>query len=437
MRGFAVFDVETTGFRSPVDRIVEIGVVTLAPDGTVEDEWETLVNPGRDIGATHVHGIRAGDVLGAPHFADIADDLEGILVDRALVAHNASFDVRFLSSEMVETGRMSIGATPPSICTMRNSRYFLQTSSAKLKDCCTAAGIDLRNAHSALGDARATGELMRFYLDRAGSSAPWQGITDQVDAFHGWVRPDTPNPHCRRWTRKDSSEARDAGGQWISRITGTRPDTADREAKEYFSLLDRVLLDRELSQWEQAELLGFARRNGLSRQALEDLHLRYLTQLARAAWADGVLEETEVQDFARTATLLGVPAELGSELLSHDRASAQEVRVSGVAPADAPRPSISPSPLVLRPGDRVVVTGPRLLEREEWREQLLHLGLEPGGICKKARLLVAGDPDSLSGKARKAREYGIPIVTEEAGLRLLAQMDTAGNRRPLDATTGH
>jgi DNA polymerase-3 subunit epsilon len=45
-----------------------------------------------------------------------------------------------------------------------------------------------------------------------------------------------------------------------------------------------------------------------------------------------------------------------------------------------------------------------------------------GGLTKRTRLLVAADPDSQSGKAAKARSYGVPAVTEEAFARLLADM---------------
>jgi DNA polymerase-3 subunit epsilon len=48
-------------------------------------------------------------------------------------------------------------------------------------------------------------------------------------------------------------------------------------------------------------------------------------------------------------------------------------------------------------------------------------GIQVGGLTKRTRLLVAADPDSLSGKAAKARAYGVPIVTEETLARLLDQ----------------
>src|ERR1019366_3747892 len=60
--GYAVVDFETTGFRGlTTDRVVEIGVVCLDCSGEVADEWTTLVNPERDVSASHIHGITGRD----------------------------------------------------------------------------------------------------------------------------------------------------------------------------------------------------------------------------------------------------------------------------------------------------------------------------------------------------------------------------------------
>jgi DNA polymerase III subunit epsilon len=72
---FAVVDVETTGLYPSVDRVVEIGVVVTDRWGNVQLEYETLVNPERDVGPTSIHGLTAAMVLKAPRFAEIAGDL--------------------------------------------------------------------------------------------------------------------------------------------------------------------------------------------------------------------------------------------------------------------------------------------------------------------------------------------------------------------------
>jgi hypothetical protein len=72
----AVIDFETTGiFPYRSDRVVEIGVVIIDDYGNVQSEYETLVNPCRDIGPTRLHGISAADILNAPCFEEIAGDV--------------------------------------------------------------------------------------------------------------------------------------------------------------------------------------------------------------------------------------------------------------------------------------------------------------------------------------------------------------------------
>ena len=67
MPSVAVVDVETTGLNPyRHDRIVELAALIVGSDGTALREFETLVNPERDIGPTHVHGLTSGDVLNAP-----------------------------------------------------------------------------------------------------------------------------------------------------------------------------------------------------------------------------------------------------------------------------------------------------------------------------------------------------------------------------------
>lgn len=82
---FAVLDVETTGF-SPLngDRIVEVAVVRVGPEATVE--YFTLVNPMRDVGPTHVHGLSDADVAEAPMFNEIVGDLLEVLSGAVMVA---------------------------------------------------------------------------------------------------------------------------------------------------------------------------------------------------------------------------------------------------------------------------------------------------------------------------------------------------------------
>ena len=59
--------------------------------------------------------------------------------------------------------------------------------------------------------------------------------------------------------------------------------------------------------------------------------------------------------------------------------------------------------------------------RSEWEAELAQRGFVIGSLTRRARLLIAADPDSASGKAKKAREYGVPIINEEALTGLLSR----------------
>ncbi len=156
-------DVETTGFAARgSDRIVEVAVVQLDSAGRVTGEWCTLLNPGRDLGPQHVHRIRAADVWHAPTFADAAGALAARLAGRVVVAHNLSFDARFLTAEFA---RIGVDLPVGGLCTMRlAARYLPERVGRSLRACCEAAGVVLESAHSALHDARATARLFAHYV---------------------------------------------------------------------------------------------------------------------------------------------------------------------------------------------------------------------------------------------------------------------------------
>ena len=97
---FAVIDFETTGL-SPHrhDRVIEVAIVRLVAGGRLSEEYESLVNPGRDLGPTQIHRISAKDILDVPTFEEIIGDILGRLANAVVVAHNIQFDKAFLIAE--------------------------------------------------------------------------------------------------------------------------------------------------------------------------------------------------------------------------------------------------------------------------------------------------------------------------------------------------
>ena len=96
---------ETTGF-SPVrgDKTLEVGVVKVNDDHQIVDSYSTLINPLRDISNYDIHGIDAQLVHKAPTYDQIKPTLQDLIHNTTLVAHNASFDFRFLAHELIDNG---------------------------------------------------------------------------------------------------------------------------------------------------------------------------------------------------------------------------------------------------------------------------------------------------------------------------------------------
>lgn len=166
MHGFAAIDLETTGLSPSSDRIIEIGVVVLDEQCRELEQWSTLVNPGRPVGATFVHGITDHDVAAAPFFTEVLPVLVPLLRGRAIVAHNAPFDVGFLNAAF---GRASFPLRIPAaatVDTLEQSRIYLPEGRHSLVAATARAGIPLPTHHRALGDARAAAGLLRVYMER-------------------------------------------------------------------------------------------------------------------------------------------------------------------------------------------------------------------------------------------------------------------------------
>lgn len=193
--GYAVVDLETTGLSPARDQILEIGLVLTDARGAVERAWSTLVRPpagpdGRiDVGPTWVHGLTPEDLTQAPALEDVADLLVADLAGRPVVAHNARFDLGFLTQALTTRGYLARGARVPRVCTMEWARHFLTTPSRRLTTCCQVAGIDVGNHHSALDDARAAAGLLGRYLsigDERGQSVPWAAAVADARTFTAW-----------------------------------------------------------------------------------------------------------------------------------------------------------------------------------------------------------------------------------------------------------
>ena len=190
--GYAVVDLETTGLSPTTDSILEIALVLTDAAGQVERSWSTLIDPGAgvDVGPTHIHGLVAEELIGAPGLDDVADLLVADLAGRAVVAHNARFDVGFLTQALGTRGLLDRGARVPRVCTMAWARHFMTTPSRRLTTCCEVAGVEIGRHHNALDDALAAAGLLRHYLSvgaqRGEEPVAWVRALIEARRFTGW-----------------------------------------------------------------------------------------------------------------------------------------------------------------------------------------------------------------------------------------------------------
>ena len=162
---FAVVDVETTGgMAGQGDRITEVAVVVVR-GSRIELLFESLVNPGRPIPpkVTQVTNITDAMVRHRPPFEEIADDLLAVLAGRIFVAHNVSFDWRFVSHELRQA--RGLGLDGPRVCTIKLARRLVPgLRSRSLDSLANYFGVEIERRHRAGPDAAATGRILQRLL---------------------------------------------------------------------------------------------------------------------------------------------------------------------------------------------------------------------------------------------------------------------------------
>ncbi|QDT36986.1 exonuclease domain-containing protein [Stratiformator vulcanicus] len=160
---FVAFDLETTGCSAAFGEIVEVGAVRFRADGTELGRFEQLVNPGREIPpeVIRVHGITDAMVVDAPAIDDVLPqliDFFGSAESTILMAHNAAFDVGFVSAALAKT------STVPPVHQVIDSvrlarRRFRGLPSYSLKALTRAFAVTRSSEHRGLDDSLALKEV--------------------------------------------------------------------------------------------------------------------------------------------------------------------------------------------------------------------------------------------------------------------------------------
>lgn len=377
MTTISVIDCETTGLGKN-DRIIEFAIVTLdAKTLETVDEFDTLLNPQRDVGKTSIHGITSSMVAAAPTMEEIVGALSKRLNGSVLAAHNLSFDSRML---LAECTRVDAEFEPGSgICTLRLSGEKLATATERY-------GIQLAGHHRALADARACAELLRHLIESDLVALPARLVATGMQMN-------------TRTLRRDLS-AQDQLTPLRRVAMRSRMPSSIGACLDYFDALDWVLDDGVISDDEQLFLREVISASRLSETQVRAMHEAYIQSLTRAIERDNFVTIDERLLLSKIATALGV----------HDVAM----------------PELSEIPEIgeIKRGQRVCFTGTaidfegKIIDRETLERLAAQAGLQPvNSVTKKAcELLVASDSASTSSKARKARDYGIPVIDVETFL---------------------
>jgi DNA polymerase-3 subunit epsilon len=175
-KDLAFFDLETTGVDISKDRIVQIGIVKYFADGTAPQEKCRLINPEIPIPkeSSEIHGITDDDVKDKPTFKQLAKGIYNFIGDADLCGYNSTrFDIPFLIEEFERAG-LSFDVSDRNI--IDAFRIFQKMEPRTLKGAYKFyCGKDLKGAHDALEDIKATIEVLK------GQIAKYEGVDYEED----------------------------------------------------------------------------------------------------------------------------------------------------------------------------------------------------------------------------------------------------------------
>ena len=173
-----ILDTETTGLDpNKGHRLVEIGAVELINHTPTGVNYQTYINPERDVdpGAQEIHGLTKEFLKQHPVFGDISAEFMNFLSDSTLIIHNAPFDLAFINMELSR-----LGVTPISservIDTLVLARKKFPGAQANLDALCRRFAIENRHRelHGALVDAALLADV---YIELIGGKEPTLGLS--------------------------------------------------------------------------------------------------------------------------------------------------------------------------------------------------------------------------------------------------------------------
>ncbi len=232
-RPICFFDIESTGTDAARDRIVEIAIIKIMPDGTRQTKTKRI-NPEMPIPpqTTAVHGISDEDVKDAPTFKQAANELKQFIEHCDLGGYNCNrFDIPLLAEEFLRAG-IQIDFTHCKMIDVQQIFYKMEkrTLSAAYQFYCNKT---LEHAHSAEADTEATYEVLLAQLER------YPELSTDVDTLHEFTSGDEIVDYARRMVKIDGVVVFNFGkhkGRSVEQVFKEEPQYYDWMMKSDFAL---------------------------------------------------------------------------------------------------------------------------------------------------------------------------------------------------------
>lgn len=232
-RPLAVIDLETTGTNIATDRIIEIAIIKVFPDKTVQSKVKRI-NPGIPIPAvtTAIHGISNEDVKDSPTFKQVANEMRQFLENCDIAGYNSNrFDIPMLVEEFLRA-ELEFDVSNRKFIDVQKIFHLMEkrTLSAAYKFYCDK---QLENAHSAEADALATYEILEAQLRR------YENLQTDVNGLAEFTREDEYVDFARRIAMQNGTEVFNFGkykGRPVREVLKIEPQYYDWMMKADFPL---------------------------------------------------------------------------------------------------------------------------------------------------------------------------------------------------------
>lgn len=378
----AFVDVETTGFSTDYDRIIQICIMS-GPQSFV-----TYVNPKRELDsrAMAVNGITEADVRLAPPFEAISRTIYELLAGKIIVGHNVCFDLRFIASELKAS---ALTVSPfEYICTMSLEKMLFGAGQGSgfytLPACLERIGVVNDKAHDALHDVLATKRLFEHQLARIGSDQEM----------------------IRRYPSEQRQQRREAAPKVYTSLRGfagwgTQSDAMTIERFNRF--MERALDDGTFSEKEVAELASLRIEKAAAQAELS----KAVVDVFRECIDDGVITLDEYEFIEKSKSVLGLNSKQLYPVFKQLMPTLQFTCFDMMPWMNADGTFFEQE----EESDIGLVTGHLLNQREVFR-YALYKGYYPTlNVTKETDLCVNGHSDLRSHtQTRTADKYGIPVV---------------------------